>query len=132
MKDRDAGGARDDDSAGEITSLLGYGVELEQLANVADLPEGTLLGVRNGAGEEICLFNHRGTIGAVGDVCTHAEFLMSDGVLRGDGTIECAWHGARFQCRSGAVCRGPAVDPLPVYDVRVEGGRVLVGRRRHG
>ena len=49
--------------------------------------------------------------------------------LHGDGTIECAWHGARFDCRSGAVRRPPAIDPLPVYAVRVEQGRVLVGPR---
>jgi 3-phenylpropionate/trans-cinnamate dioxygenase ferredoxin component len=102
----------------------------EHLANVADLPEGSLLAVKSSTGEEICLFNDRGTIGAVHDVCTHAEFPMSDGALLGDGTIECVWHGARYDCRSGAVRRGPAIDPLPVYEVRVVEGRVLVGRRR--
>jgi nitrite reductase/ring-hydroxylating ferredoxin subunit len=68
-------------------------------------------------------------IGAVGNVCTHAEFAMADGTLRKDGTIECAWHGARFACATGRVCRGPAVDPLPVYEVRVDDGRVYVGPR---
>ncbi|HKO16434.1 MAG TPA: Rieske 2Fe-2S domain-containing protein [Gemmatimonadaceae bacterium] len=131
MSDSGICGARGDGTAQDVAEGRGAGAELEHLADVDEVPEGTLLGVRNAAGEEICLFNHRGTIGAVGDICTHAEFLMSDGLLRGDGTIECAWHGARFQCRSGAVCRGPAVDPLPVYEVRVEDGRVLVGRRRN-
>jgi nitrite reductase/ring-hydroxylating ferredoxin subunit len=104
--------------------------ELEHLADVGDVPEGELLGVANASGEEICLFNFRGTIGAVANVCTHAEFPMSDGTLKRDGVIECAWHGAQFDCRSGAVCRGPAVDALPVYEVRVDEGRILVGRRR--
>ena len=103
--------------------------EFEYLADVADLPDGALLGVTRGDGTEICLFNHRGTIGAVGNVCTHAEFYMSDGSLRNDGTVECAWHGARFDCRTGRACKGPAEDPLPVYQVRVEGTRVLVGPR---
>ena len=102
----------------------------EPLADVADVPDGGLIGVKNSAGEEICLYNLRGSIGAVCNVCTHAEFLLSDGVLRDDGTIECVWHGARFACQSGAVCRGPAVDPLPVYEVRVDDGRVLVGPRK--
>ena len=86
-----------------------------------------MLGVRRSDGDQICLFNHRGTIGAVADECTHAEFLLSDGALRADGTLECVWHGARFDCRSGKVCRGPAEDPVPVYPVRIEGDRVLVG-----
>lgn len=102
--------------------------DFEYLADLADLPDGMLLGVTRGDGAEICLFNYRGTIGAIGNICTHAEFLMSDGTLRNDGTIECAWHGARFDFHSGCVCRGPAEDPLPVYPVQVENGKVFVGR----
>jgi 3-phenylpropionate/trans-cinnamate dioxygenase ferredoxin subunit len=98
----------------------------EHLADVSDLPEGTLLAVKRADGVEICLYNFRGSIGAVGNECTHAEFLMSDGTLRNDGTVECAWHGARFDCRTGRVCRGPAEDPLPVFAVTIEDGRVLV------
>jgi 3-phenylpropionate/trans-cinnamate dioxygenase ferredoxin subunit len=101
--------------------------DFEYLADLSDLPDGMLLGVQRADGAEICLYNFRGTIGAVGNVCTHAEFLMSDGTLRNDGTVECAWHGARFECRTGRVCRGPAEDPLPVYPVRLDGTRVLVG-----
>jgi 3-phenylpropionate/trans-cinnamate dioxygenase ferredoxin component len=103
--------------------------EFEHLADLDDLPEGTLLGVQRSNGEEICLFNLRGSIGAIANECTHAEFLMSDGTLRNDGTVECAWHGARFDCASGRVCRGPAEDPLAVYSVRVDGARILVGPR---
>lgn len=103
--------------------------EFEYLADVDDLPEGATLGVKRSDGLEVCLFNYRGTIGAVGNECTHAEFLLSDGSLRNDGTLECVWHGARFDCRTGRVCRGPAEDPVPVFAVRVENGRVLVGPR---
>jgi 3-phenylpropionate/trans-cinnamate dioxygenase ferredoxin subunit len=42
------------------------------------------------------------------------------------------WHGAQFDCRTGAVRKGPAEDPLPVYDVKIENGKVLVGPRRRG
>lgn len=101
--------------------------DFEHLADVRDLPDGALLAARRSTGEEVCLFNYRGTIGAVGNECTHAEFAISDGTLRNDGTLECVWHGARFDCRTGRVCRGPAEDPLPVYAVRIEGERVLVG-----
>ena len=97
------------------------------VAAARDVAPGKLLGVKLGDGTRICLYNHLGTIGAVAGMCTHAEYPMDSGTLRGDGTIECGWHGARFDCRTGAVCRPPAVDPLPVYEVRVEGDRVLVG-----
>jgi 3-phenylpropionate/trans-cinnamate dioxygenase ferredoxin subunit len=101
--------------------------EFEDLAGVNDLPEGTMLGVRRSDGFEICLFNYQGTIGAVHNECTHAAFPLSEGTLLKDGSIECVWHGARFDCRTGRVCRGPADEPVPVFAVRVENGRVCVG-----
>jgi len=100
------------------------------VAAVAEVPDGELLGVSLPNGVSVCLYNQNGEIGAVGGQCTHAEFAMSDGTLRPDGTIECIWHGARFDCRTGAVRRHPATDPLPVYDVRILDGRVLVGPRQ--
>jgi 3-phenylpropionate/trans-cinnamate dioxygenase ferredoxin subunit len=44
-----------------------------------------------------------------------------------DGTIQCAWHGARFDCTTGEVRQGPALRPLPVFEVRMDGDSVLVG-----
>jgi 3-phenylpropionate/trans-cinnamate dioxygenase ferredoxin component len=102
----------------------------EVVADAEDLPEGALLGVTTAAGAAVCLANVGGRIAAIEDCCTHAEFLLSDGVIHGDGTVECVWHGARFDCRTGAVRKGPAVDPVPTYEVRVEGGKILVGPRR--
>ncbi len=101
----------------------------EPVAAVADLPDGEMVGVVLSDGEPVCVFNHAGTIGAVGDMCTHALFRLSDGVLHQDGTLECVWHGAQFDCRTGAVKRHPAPAPLPVYEVRVRDGHVLVGPR---
>jgi 3-phenylpropionate/trans-cinnamate dioxygenase ferredoxin subunit len=97
------------------------------VAGTGDIAEGEMLGLTLPNGAPVCLFRSRGEIGAIGNECTHAQFLMSDGVLHGDGTIECIWHGARFDCRTGAVRRHPASEPLPVYPVRIDGDRVLVG-----
>jgi nitrite reductase/ring-hydroxylating ferredoxin subunit len=80
-------------------------------------------------GARICLANVGGEIVALRDACTHQEFPMSQGTLLPDGTIECAWHGARFDCRTGAVVREPAVEPIPRHAVRVEDGMILVGER---
>ena len=104
--------------------------DFESVADVSELPEGSLLGVRMTSGDEVCLFNYRGRIGAVHNVCTHAEFPLSDGTLDKDGTIECVWHGARYYCLTGEVRRGPAIDPVPVYETRVVEGKVRVGVRR--
>ncbi len=104
--------------------------EFHPVAEVDDVAEGELLTVKTPTGERVCLLKHRGEIHALSDCCTHSEFPISDGSLRADGSLECTWHGARFDCRTGAVLKGPAEDPLPVYEVKVEAGRVLVGPRK--
>lgn len=104
--------------------------EFEAVARAADVPEGGMLPARRRTGEPLCLFKLDGEIGAVLDRCTHADFSMSDGALHARGEIECVWHGARFDCRTGRVTKGPADEPLPVYEVKVEAGMVLVGRQR--
>jgi nitrite reductase/ring-hydroxylating ferredoxin subunit len=99
-------------------------------AALADVPDGTMLSVQLESGERVCLYNFRGEIGAVSDTCPHQDFPMCDGTLLDDGTIECAWHGARFDRVTGDVRRHPATDPLPVYEVAVRDGQVFVGPRK--
>lgn len=99
----------------------------EAVAKVEEVPEEGTFGVVKGTGEPVCLIRHAGRITAVSDNCTHQEFAMSLGDVLPDGTIQCAWHGARFDCASGAVRQGPASDALPVFAVRIEDGMILVG-----
>ena len=100
-----------------------------RVARTSDLRDGMLLSVQRGR-QRICLFNRGGQIGATADLCTHQAFPMSEGTIGPDGTIECAWHGARFDCRTGEVRQGPAMEPLMMYEVRVEGDEILVGPPR--
>ena len=117
-------------TAGEPVAPAAGGVAgFDRVARLGDLPAGTLLAVTRGS-ERICLFNQGGRIRAVHDLCTHQAFPMSEGTLEADGTIECAWHGARFDCATGEVRQGPAAEPLTMYEVRVEGDDILVGPRR--
>jgi 3-phenylpropionate/trans-cinnamate dioxygenase ferredoxin subunit len=99
-----------------------------RVASLRDVADGELHAVEAPGGVRLCLLNlGDGEIRAVSDVCPHQGFPMSAGELHADeGTVECVWHGARFDCRTGAVLEGPATDDLPVYEVRVEGGEVLV------
>ena len=52
---------------------------------------------------------------------------MSQGMLQADGTVQCSWHGAKFDCATGEVREGPAVDPIRVYETRVRDGGIWVG-----
>ena len=103
------------------------GAEFEPVASVADLTEGTILQRVRPSGDAVCLVRYKGEISALSDICTHQHFSMSLGDLLEDGTLQCAWHGARYDCRSGEVKQVPAA--LPVFQVRLEGDTILVGPR---
>ena len=65
------------------------------MASVSDLAEGTILQRVRSSGDAVCLVRHNGEISAVSDICTHQHFSMSLGDLLEDGSLQCAWHGAR-------------------------------------
>jgi len=103
--------------------------EFEAVASVRDLAEGSLLQRVRSSGDAICLVRHNGEISALSDICTHQHFSMSLGDLLEDGTLQCAWHGARYDCTTGEVRQIPATAPLPVFQVRLDGDQILVGPR---
>jgi 3-phenylpropionate/trans-cinnamate dioxygenase ferredoxin subunit len=75
-------------------------------------------------GVPVLLCNVGGTLYAVEDVCTHDGNPL-DGEL--DGTrIMCPRHGAFFDVTTGKALTLPAVSPLPVYPVVVDGDNVSV------
>ena len=95
-----------------------------RVAAERDVPPNSLLAVDVGD-VRICLAHADGRIYAFQDNCTHRDFPLSEGTIE-DGTIECTWHGARFDMASGRATRLPAIKPVKTYDVRVENGDILV------
>ena len=116
--------------ASPVVPFIRESPEFERVALVSEIAEGRISQRILATGEAVCLVRHNGEISALSDICTHQHFSMSQGDLLHDGTIQCAWHGARFDCRTGEVKQIPASSPLPVYEVRLEGEHVLVGPRR--
>jgi 3-phenylpropionate/trans-cinnamate dioxygenase ferredoxin subunit len=52
---------------------------------------------------------------------------VAEGELDGC-VIECPRHGARFDIATGQALSMPAVVPLPVYNLKVEGDEIKVSR----
>lgn len=100
-----------------LEGLLADQVDAGQLYQ-ATLPNGTPL----------CVGRLGSSWFAAKDSCPHAEFPLSEGTLYPNGELECCWHGARFDCRSGAVLRGPAEHPLVRFDVQEIDGALWVKR----
>lgn len=65
---------------------------------------------------------------AIGDVCSHGHFLLSEGEVDEDEcTLECPKHGSCFNLRTGEPETLPATAPVAVYPLKTEGGSLLVG-----
>ncbi len=66
-----------------------------------------------------------GDLHAIGDTCTHQQVSLSEGEVEGE-QIECWLHGSLFDLRTGAPDSLPAITPVPVYTLRLDGDDVLV------
>jgi 3-phenylpropionate/trans-cinnamate dioxygenase ferredoxin subunit len=91
---------------------------------VADVPEGTARRVVLD-GRPVAVVHTEGQWFAIADVCSHADVPLSEGEVDGC-TLECWLHGSRFDLRTGFPSGPPAVTPVPVYPVSVEGDTVFV------
>lgn len=74
---------------------------------------------------ELALSFKDGRFGIVSNACNHAGGPLGEGRLDGD-YITCPWHNWKFHRCSGKGEPGFEEDAVPAYDVKVEGGRVLV------
>ena len=75
--------------------------------------------------EPVLVANVEGAIRAVSGVCSHEYFELDKGFLT-DGSLTCALHLSRFDLESGEALDPPADEPLAVYPVSIEDGRILV------
>lgn len=69
---------------------------------------------------------------AIGNQCTHQGAGLDKGVVKIAGsvkTVTCPAHGSTFNLETGKVMRPPASKAVPVYDVKIEDGRVYVRPR---
>lgn len=97
---------------------------MEHDAGAADLREGELRPAELG-GCKVLLARHGGRDYAIGDTCPHAGGPLHEGVLS-DGEVLCPWHKAAFRLTDGTRTSPPAVDDVPAYSVREQGGRLIV------
>jgi chlorite dismutase len=95
-----------------------------RVAAVEDLPDGAAAAVYF-RGDQVALFNLEGRIYALGNRCSHANGPLVEGAVEG-GCVTCPYHGSRFDLASGQPRGGPAVKPVPTYQVKVEDGAVFL------
>ncbi len=105
--------------------------EWVELIGFAELPEGRGLR-RSVSGDSVLLLKADDQVFAIGNQCTHQGAGLDRGVVKIAGsvrTVTCPAHGSMFNLETGKPMRPPATKPVPVYDVKVENGRVFVRPR---
>jgi nitrite reductase/ring-hydroxylating ferredoxin subunit len=97
----------------------------------SDLPDGKAMRVSTEDGP-VMLYKASEQIFAISNQCTHQGAPLDKGVVKIAGSVHsvtCPAHGSTFNLDNGRVMRPPAAKPIPVYDVKVEDGRVFVRPR---
>ena len=79
-------------------------------------------------GVPVAIVRSDGEVYAIHDVCSHANVALSEGEIEGR-TIECWLHGSRFDLVTGRPTGLPAIQPVTVYPVKIDGDSVLVAVR---
>jgi 3-phenylpropionate/trans-cinnamate dioxygenase ferredoxin component len=78
-------------------------------------------------GERVAVVRIEDDFYAIGDTCSHADFSLSEGeVWVDEREIECPKHGSTFSLTTGEPQTLPATQPVPVFDVIVDGDDVKV------
>ncbi len=93
-------------------------------ASLSDVPPGasTVVEVE---GQEVALFNQDGTVYALDNTCPHAAGPLAEGTVE-EGKVECPWHGACFDLKTGASSSPLAPRGARAYPVRVNGADIEI------
>lgn len=94
-----------------------------EVCDVDSLDEGEA--VRVDVDPPVAVFCADGEHFAIDDTCSHGQSSLSEGYVD-DCVVECIWHYARFDLRSGKALTAPATVNLQTYPVAIREGRIFV------
>ena len=93
--------------------------EFKKVATTSEVPGQSGICVEI-EGKRIAVFHVGGEFYAIDDTCTHKGAPLSEGTIEGD-QVQCPWHGACFNLKTGAVISPPAPEGVTAYHLRVVG-----------
>ncbi len=102
-------------------------IDLKSGIAASDLPDGGVI-VGEVDGEAVVLVRRGKDFYAIGATCTHYGGPLGEGLVVGD-TIRCPWHHACFDLRTGEPLHAPALNPVPVWEVK-SGDRIVVTQKQ--
>lgn len=102
-----------------------YPLEFTDTIDENELEEGKMLCAK--AGEvDVLIARQSGTIFCILNKCAHLGGPLSEGELLNDACVKCPWHGSVFSLQDGQVINGPAAQPQPLFETRIQSGKIQV------
>jgi len=103
------------------------GPDLSKGIALSELSGPTLLG--HVGDEDVLLVRAGSEVFAIDPHCSHYHGPLAEGLVIGEN-IRCPWHHACFDLRTGEAVRAPALNPIAIWKVEHEGGRIFVREKR--
>ncbi|MFP6871100.1 MAG: non-heme iron oxygenase ferredoxin subunit [Nitrospinota bacterium] len=100
--------------------------DFKTVANVSEIHSGDMKLV-DLAGEAVVVANVDGDYFAFGNECTHVGGSLVEGELEGEN-VTCPLHATVFNIKSGEALEGPGKEPVPTFEVRVEGDDIQIAK----
>lgn len=104
----------------------GPGTDWIAAGDAAAIPEGRARIVETRPGERAAIFRNGRTLSAISNACAHQNGPLGEGRIIG-GCVTCPWHGFQYRPEDGRA-PAPFTEKLATYDLRLEGGTVLIRR----
>jgi 3-phenylpropionate/trans-cinnamate dioxygenase ferredoxin subunit len=101
-----------EDAKPNITSIP---PDFFKVAKVSEVPEGEMKIVFQ---DLVAVANAEGQFYAFGNICPHAAGPIGEGYLEGC-VVECPWHAAQWDVRTGKALTMLATADIPLFEVRV-------------
>jgi 3-phenylpropionate/trans-cinnamate dioxygenase ferredoxin subunit len=98
-----------------------------RVASLAEIPEGELRAYETPLAR-VAIVHVEQELFALADECTADGASLAEGELGAqEDSVICPGDGSEFDLRTGEPLDGPAVDPVPVFGIRLDEGWIEVG-----
>lgn len=102
------------------------------MCDLKDVDNNSMKRIVVGSGNDsskYCVINIENDIYVIDDVCSHADFSLSQGFLDGKSKeVECPKHSAVFDVETGEAKCLPATKPVETFKAIVEDGKIFVDK----
>src|SRR5438093_8874385 len=100
------------------------GPDFEKGCKIDQVVDGEML-LGHAFGEQVLAARRGDELFAIGATCTHYGGPLAEGLMV-DCTVQCPWHHARFDLRTGEAIAAPALNNVACYKIEKRGERFFV------